>query len=205
MIQFTILANEYLSRNTNAFYHIPYTGMGNQGNPNYLNDLKNTFNSFSQQTLLFAIQELRNVLDEDLPQIFQSLGFNSITVCVVPRAKAEDAYHANQQLFRATVQSVIEQIGGFVDGTSFIRRHTDTRTTHLRNHVRNYENKGSLPYSGITEQTCDISPNVRGNNILLIDDIYTPNVNIDEDAINAIIKMGARTVTFYAVGKVPAR
>ena len=104
--------------------------------------------------------------------------------------------------FRATVQSVIGQIRGFVDGTGFIRRHTNTRTTHLRNPVRNYINDGQLPYPGITEQTCEISHNVTRRNILLIDDIYTPDVNIDEDAINAMINMGACTVTFYSIGKV---
>lgn len=39
-------------------------------------------------------------------------------------------------------------------------------------------------------------------NVLLVDDIYTPNVNIDEDAINALLNAGAHTVAFYAVGKV---
>jgi len=202
MMQFQIQANNYLSRNTNAFYHVPYTRMGNPGNPNYLNDLKNTFNSFLEQKLRSTAQQLRGVLQEDLPQIFQSLGFDVITVCVVPRAKAEDAYHANQQLFRTTVQAVIGQVNGFVDGTSYIRRHTNTRTTHLRNQVPNYTNDGAKPYPGITGKTCDISPNVKGKNILLIDDIYTPGVNIDEDAINELLRAGARTVTFYAVGKV---
>jgi hypothetical protein len=202
MMQFQIQANNYLSRNTNAFYHVPYTGMGNPGNPNYLNVLKNTFNNFSDHKLRSAVQELRIVLQRDLPQIFQSLGFDLITVCVVHRAKAELAYHANQQLFRTTVQAVIGQVNGFVDGTSYIRRHTNTRTTHLRNPVPNYTNDGPMPYPGITEKTCELSPNVKGKNILLIDDLYTPGVNIDEDAINALLKAGARTVTFYAIGKV---
>lgn len=202
MNQFQILANEYLSRNTNAFYHLPYTRMGNPGNPVYLNHLKNTFNNFSVQKLQSAVQELRCVLQDDLPQILQSLGFDSVTVCVVPRAKAEESYHANQQLFKSTVQTTIAQIGGCVDGTSYIRRHTDTRTTHLRKSIPNYVNDGALPYPGITEETCDISSNVRGRNILLIDDIYTPHVNVDEDAINALLRAGARTVTFYAIGKV---
>ncbi len=37
---------------------------------------------------------------------------------------------------------------------------------------------------------------------MLVDDIYTPSVNVDEDAINALLNAGACTVTFYAVGKV---
>jgi len=100
------------------------------------------------------------------------------------------------------VQTVISQILGFVDGTSYLRRHTSTKTTHLRRPIPNYTNDGLEPYPGITEETCEISPNVRGKDILLIDDIYTPGINIDEDAINALFKAGARTVTFYAVGKV---
>lgn len=202
MIQFQILANKYLSRNTNAFCHVPYMRMGSPGNPDYLNALKNTFNNFTEHKLQSAEQELRSVLQEDLPNICQSLGFDAVTVCVVPRAKAENTYHANQQLFRTTVQAAVGLVNGFVDGTSYIRRHTNTKTTHLRNPVRSFINDGRPPYPGITEETCEISPNVRGKNILLVDDIYTPSVNIDEDAINALLNAGARTVTFYAVGKV---
>ena len=202
MNQFQINANDYLSRHTKAFFHVPYTRMGNLGNPNYLNDLKNTFNNFTENKLRSAVQELRNTLQADLPQIFHSLDFNEMVVCVVPRAKAENTYHENQQLFRTTVQTVIRHDPGLVDGTSYLRRHTNTKTTHLRKPVPNYMNDGPEPYPGIMEKTCEISPNVKDKDILLIDDIYTPGVNIDEDAINALFKMGACTVTFYAVGKV---
>lgn len=202
MNQFEIFANDYLSIKVTAFFHVSYTRMGNPGNPNYLNDLKNTFNDFSQAKLQLAVQELKHTLQADLPIIFKSLGYKEMVVCVIPRAKAEASYHANQQLFRATVQEVVGQIFGLVDGTSYLRRHTNTKTTHLRNPVANYTNDGTEPYSGILEDTCNISPNVAGKDILLIDDIYTPGVNIDEDAINSLLKLRARTVTFYAVGKV---
>lgn len=202
MNNFQIKANDYLSRHVKAFYHVPYTGWGKPGNPNFLNDLKNTYNSFSEDKLRSAAQELQNALGDDLPQIFKSLGFNELVVCVVPRAKAENAYCPNQQLFRATVQKAIRQARGFVDGTRYIRRHTNTRTTHLPKSTPNYTNDGREPYPGITKETCEISPNVKGKDILLIDDIYTPGVNIDEDAINTLFAVGARTVTFYAVGRV---
>jgi phosphoribosylpyrophosphate synthetase len=64
---------------------------------------------------------------------------------------------------------------------------------------------GDLPYPGITKNTCTISENVRGKNILLIDDLYTKTVNIDEDAIQALLDKGARSVVFYAVGKTMSR
>lgn len=201
MNQFDILANEYLCRNTRAFYHVPYVRFGNPENPDYLNALKNTFNNFAKHKLMSAAQELQGVLLGDLPQILQSSGFEMMAVCVVPRAKAENSYHANQFLFNSTVRTSIRQLEGFEDGTSYIRRHTNTRTTHLRNPVPNYNNDGPEPFPGITAQTCDISANVRGKNILLVDDIYTPHVNVDEDAIQALLNAGAYTVIFYAVGK----
>ena len=181
---------------------MPYARMGNPGNPDYLNALKNTYNNFPQHELQSAARELLIALEEDLPQIYQALGFDVVTVCVVPRAKAENAYRMNQKLFRKTVQDAIVQRHGFADGTSYLLRHTNTYTTHLGERAPNYNNDGPEPYRGITAETCEISPNVRGKNILLIDDIYTPGVNIDEDAINALIEVGAHTVTFYAVGKV---
>ncbi len=202
MIAFQIPANAFLSRSTNAFYHVSYAGMGKPGNPDYLNALKNTYNNSSQHKLQSATRELLSALEEDLPQIYQALGFDVLTVCVVPRAKAENAYQMNQKLFRKTVQDAIDQRHGFGDGTNYLLRHTNTYTTHLGKRAPNYNNDGPEPYRRITAETCQISPNVRGENILLIDDIYTPGVNIDEDAINALIEVGADTVTFYAVGNV---
>lgn len=202
MNQFKISTNNYLTRPTKAFFHVPYTRMGTPGNPDYLNVLKNTFNDFPESKLQSAVLELRNVLCEDLFQISESLGFSAIVVCVVPRSKSENSYHAKQQLFRTTVQTVIQQISGFVDGTNYLHRQTNTKTTHLRKEIPNYTNDGPDPYPGITEKTCTISPHVRGKDILLIDDIYTPDVNIDEDAINSLLRAGAKTVTFYAIGKV---
>jgi hypothetical protein len=45
-----------------------------------------------------------------------------------------------------------------------------------------------LPYIGITNATCNISDDVIGKDILLIDDIYTKTVNIDEDAIQSLLR-----------------
>lgn len=199
MNEFSIKANNYLKKNTLAFYHVPYVGMGNPGNPDYLNTLKNTFNSSCFKELDGAIQELRNVLSSDFSQIIQSLGLPTVTVCVVPRAKAESSYRPNQLLFRSTVRWVVGQFDRFEDGTGYLRRHTTTKTTHLRKPIENYNNDGPMPYPGITAETCDISTNANGKHILLVDDIYTPTVNIDEDAIQALIGAGARSVAFYAV------
>jgi hypothetical protein len=35
----------------------------------------------------------------------------------------------------------------------------------------------------------------------LIDDLYSKSINIDEDAIQALIEKGANRVFFYAIGR----
>ncbi|QAR32265.1 amidophosphoribosyltransferase [Geovibrio thiophilus] len=201
MNEFTISSNKYLSKNIRAFYHINYVRMGNPGNPDYLNVLKNTYNKEHSAKLNKASENLRNVLKEDLPKLLLELKLKMLTVCVVPRAKSESAYEADQLLFKSTVRSVISGLIGFEDGTDYIVRYKNTRTTHFYKDIPNYDNDGSSPYPGISRDTCHIAPCVKGKNILLIDDIYTKNVNIDEDAIQALFVHGASNVFFYSVGK----
>ena len=201
MQEFTIQRNEYLNQTVRAFFHADYIGYRREGNPDYINTLKNTFNSYPAHVLNGAVQELRTVLQTDLSQILATLRIQSLTVCIVPRAKAEASYHSNQLLFKTSVRAVVNQLTGFVDGTDFIKRNTNTRTTHLPANTPNYNNDGATPYAGITKDTCSFSNNIRGKNILLIDDLYTRTVNIDEDAIQALLDNGALSVTFYSVGK----
>lgn len=200
MHQFTIQANQYLQQEIRGFYHTNFVGYQNPGNPDYINILKNTFNNCSMSKLNAAVKELDSALLTDLPQIIQILELNSLTACVVPRAKAEDSYHANQLLFKSTAHNIINRMNGFSDGTNYIIRHTDTKTTHLRNPPPNYANDGKMPYPGITKDTCHIADDAIGKDILLIDDVYTQGININEDAIQALLNKGVRAVTLYTIG-----
>lgn len=198
---FTIFSDEeYLKVDVQGYYHTHYTGYTNIGNPDYLNDLKNTFNSFSKENICkldSAIEKFHSVLKTDLSQFSKSL-----TICVVPRSKSENAYEHNQLLFREVIKDIIGELS-FQDGSNYIVRHTDTKTTHLAHSPRGaqYAGGGSMPYPGITKDTCNVSNAVNGKNILLIDDIYTTGINIDEDAIQALFDNGANSIIFYAVGK----
>ena len=59
-----------------------------------------------------------------------------------------------------------------------------------------------MPYPGITNDTCIIENDlIQGGTIILVDDIYTENVNIDEDCVQALYDAGAEKVVFYAVAK----
>lgn len=199
MNRFTIHANEFLRQDIHAFYHTNYVGHRRPGNPDYINILKNTYNSFRDTELNDAVRNLNDVLQEDLPQLLQTVELNPLTVCVVPRAKTN--YHPRQLLFKTTVRNVVNQLTGYNDGFDYIVRNINTRTTHLTQNTPNYNNDGPAPYPGITNETCNISHYVRTQNILLIDDIYTREVNIDEDAIQSFLDNGAQSVVFYAVGK----
>lgn len=203
MTPFTIERNQYLSKETQGFYHTDFGGVNLPNNPNYLYKLKNDpHHNWSDEWIQQSQQQLYRVLLIDLPAVQNYIGKNPLTVCVVPRAKADNSYNPNQLLFKAGVRNAVIALGNsFVDGTNYIQRHTNTKTTHLRQPIDGYINDGSNPYVGITNATCNISNNVIGKDILLIDDIYTKTVNIDEDAIQALISKGAKSVSFYAIGK----
>lgn len=211
MNTFTIQSNNYLDLDINGFYHSDYHGGGNwrvSGTiENLICTLKNDITPYSPIVLSAATSRLYDILNDDFLQISRnrrSVGISRLTVCVIPRAKSENTYRDNQKLFRRTVQRVAQNYPTiFEDGTHYIIRHTDTRTTHLAR--SGHGGTGDLPYQGITVDTCDISEMIEGKDILLVDDLYTRTVNIDEDAIQALLDNGADSVCFYAVGKTVSR
>lgn len=198
MEKFFVTPNDFLNKNTQAYYRFDYTTYRTEGNPDFINHLKNQFNKTNVSTLQNAEKELMIVLQEDLPKI-RRLHNTNLTVCVIPRAKAESYYSDNQKLFKKMISVVVDKLNGFINGTNYLIRNINTRTTHMNR--SGYGGDGDMPYVGITRATCKISSNVRGKDILLIDDIYTKNVNIDEDAIQALLDNGAKSVVFYAVAK----
>ena len=169
---------------------------------NIITTLKNQFGNTCRPTLDQACENLKQILSKDLPEILEKTGKKELMVCVVPRSKAENTYSSSQLLFKKTIKDCITNLNGFLDGTECIVRYTDTRTTHMDK--SGYGGNGDLPYPGITKNTCRIS-NVMGKEILLIDDLYTEGVNIDEDAIQALLENGAQSVIFYSLGKTMKR
>lgn len=195
----------FINATIHAYYHDDY----HSGNTeiretagtveNVITTLKNQFQDKSVKELEKVAVSMIKMLTTDLPQILRNSGKNNLTLCVIPRAKAERSYSGSQLVFKQVVKIVAEKLTGFSDGTGYIVRHTNTRTTHLDR--AGYGGDGDLPYPGITIATCTISESVKGKDILLIDDLYTESVNIDEDAIQALLENGANSVTFYSLGK----
>lgn len=206
MQQFIMKSNEALDRDIECFFHTDFHGVEHPDNPNFLYKLKNDpHHNWSDVHLQNAVSDLEKIIRQDFPIILQKVQPKFLTVCVVPRAKADDKYTPNQLLFKTTIGLVSSSLDGFQDGSNFIRRKKNTRTTHLRRPIVGYDNDGSEPYRGIAKDTCEFSPCIMGLDILLVDDIYTQTVNIDEDMVQALLDNRAKSVVFYAIGRTVRR
>lgn len=204
MITFTIESNDYLKRNTQGYCHAPYHGGGTWKIPgtieNMLCTLKNDITRYGTLTLNNACKSLSEILKGDIKEIVNKLDLTDIVICTIPRSKAESTYRSDQLLFKKTVSDAIKDISWCIDGTNYIKRIRDTKTTHRAKW--GFGGNGEMPYPGITKDTCSINKElIKGKNVLLIDDIYTRTINIDEDGIQALLDNGAKNVYFYAVGK----
>lgn len=195
------LTGRFLEQDTKAFYHANYNGGVSWQTLNSIENLiwtlKNDVDPFPNR-LKTVIFQLAKIIYHDLQQISQITKKN-LVICVIPRSKSESYYRKDQLLFRETISLVVDHLPNLENGTKYIIRHTNTRTTHLNKNGEGGD--GDLPYPGITKNTCTISEKIKEKDILLIDDLYTKSVNIDEDAIQALLDNGANSVTFYSIGK----
>lgn len=205
LTSFTINIEEGVS--IESYYSLVYKGYKMPGNPDFLNILKNKNNNESLEDLREAIKKVGDILLEDLPKVIVQSGLQNCVLVCVPRAKALDKYFKKQLLFRKAVRNVASEINGVIDGVDCIKRHKNTYTTHLPSDT-GYKSKdgwidcndGKKPYPGITKDTCFIDEEmIRGKDIILIDDIYTKTIGIDEDCIRSLLESGARRVIFYAI------
>lgn len=201
--KFNICKNDYLNQTTIGYYNRYYTGYQQPDNPDFLNTLKNTFNGEAVGTLNNAKEEVKNILLADIPYVMSDNKWVQCVCVCIPRAKSLTTYTPNQLFFRDAVSSAVSQMSNVIDRSNFIVRHTDTFTTHLKKATAEGKipnNIGEEPYPGITKDTCSISGDkIKNQSIILIDDIYTQTINIDEDCIQALLDNGAKNVIFYAI------
>lgn len=198
MEKIIIEASKYLSRDVYGFCHAKYYRRGNpMSTTGFLTDLKNDISYVSPEMLAQAEQELADVLTADFQKLVDAFG--PLMVCGIPRAKHEGYYRNDQMGLRRVISKVAQANPMLEDGTSYIVRHTDTVTTHRAKW--GYGGSGEMPRPGLLKDTCNISGAITGKNVLLVDDIFTPGVGIDEDGIQAMFDAGAENVIFYAVAR----
>ena len=91
MQQFMITKNQYLKKDTIGYYHQYYTGYGNPDNPNFLNILKNQFNS--ESVIIWMQQHVRNPIQYDLPQLLGITIYINGCLLRTKKANNQDLFH----------------------------------------------------------------------------------------------------------------
>ena len=175
--------------------------MGYLNNPDYINRLKNDLLHADACKLSSDEKIVIGILAKELPDIVEKNSIQRPVVCVMPRAKKLSYYEDSQLLFQSAVSKAVDHLSGIKNGTKWITRVKSTKTTHLRNAYWYQDPSELSPYRGITIDTCIINPKVKGRNIILVDDVYTDDVNVIEDTLQALIDKGAKSVTTYVLSK----
>ena len=164
MEKFTIEKNDFLKQDIQGYFHTIYHSMYyNNTDTLHINKLKNDTLSFSIEELRDAGAKLLQNLNDDIPIILNEHNQN-FTICIIPRAKIESIYQKTQLLFKEVINTFVrnfnqsQKIFSLENGTNYIIRIKNTKTTHLRNIIGSYENTGDKPYVGISKDTCSFSP-----------------------------------------------
>jgi phosphoribosylpyrophosphate synthetase len=191
----------FLDRDIDLYFHAHYYGFSSAENTiRYVNYLKNDRRDFDK---LIAASEDRAaaVLAADLAELVGVHG--PLTVCGIPRSKREDAYPPEKMGLKRAIRKAIAMNPNLSDGLDYIVRHTNTLCTHRS--YWGYGGDGEGPRRGLMHDTCNISAEVAGKDIVLVDDIYTAGVGIDEDGVQALLDAGARSVIMYTFGCTASR
>ena len=203
---YTLDPNSFLHKEIEAFYSYEYIKLNSDNANNFsgmvsddIRTLKNTFNKEIDNIMLSAKDSIRTISTTDIKAIINKKNIADPVVVCVPRSKA--SFSDQQLLFQKAISEAVKNIG-VVDGSRYIKRISDTKTTHLiRTKKGDMGGDGDLPYPGITKKTCRLCGSVHGRNIILVDDIYTKTVNIDEDCCQFLLDNGANSVILYTICK----
>ncbi len=198
MKKFTIKANKYLSCDVQGYYHDDYIGYQKQGNPDYINHLKNMTKQHDEMELVKDFIAVADRFSKDLKKILEDENLINPIICTVPRSKKESSYAQSQLMFKKAISSIVDS-ENVENGTAVIKRIKDTKTTH---NWRLEHNTGDDPYVGITKDTCEICKSqINGKNVILVDDIYTEGAFVAEDCIQTLLNLGAKSVIMYVLAK----
>lgn len=212
MESYIIYANDYLGKDTNAYFSLYYIDKYNV-DTKFILTFKNTFGWEKIYDLINAKAKAEAILIRDLSEIINLENLGTCTIVAVPRAKALNTYLPEQLYLIDAISKAAQSINNVIDGTSYIQRYKNTKTTHLDSDIGRMTVQGNIPRGenandgdepkpGITLDTCKIrADKIKGQTIILVDDIYTPTRNIDEDCIQALYDLGAKRVIFYSFAK----
>ena len=196
MLHGTIGNDRFLGRSVEIYCHAKYFGFYSDVNTiSFVNYLKNDLMTFTHLVPKSEL-EAAQVLAADLSELVRK--YRPFTVCGIPRSKRESIYPAEKMGLKRAIRKAVASIPQLTDGLDYIVRHTNTKCTHRS--YWGHGGDGEMPRPGLLRDTCSLSPAIAGKRIVLVDDIYTPGVGIDEDGVQALFDAGARSVILYTFG-----
>lgn len=191
----------FLGRDVDLYFHDHYYGFSSSANTlKYINYLKNDRRNYDA-VIPQCEDKAASVLAADLDALVRQYG--PLTVCGIPRSKREDFYHPAKMGLKRAIRKAVSMNPNLTDGVDYIVRHTNTLCTHRS--YWGYGGDGEGPRPGLLRDTCTLSNEIAGKNIVLIDDIYTAGVGIDEDGVQALLDAGAKSVIMYTFGCTASR
>ena len=198
MNKFTLQENSFLGKCTQGYYSKDYIGYQQPNNPDFINHLKNMTKAKNELELVHDFVVAYETAYTAIKEIIQSESLLNCVITVVPRSKTENSYAQSQKMFRKAISCVADQLK-LTNATEAFKRVKNTRTTHS---WRMENNTGDLPYPGITRDTCEIDGSYfHRKDVILVDDIYTKNINVAEDCIQTLYDFGAKRVIMYVIAK----
>ncbi len=210
LLSFRIGNNEYLNKQVDAYAHglyIPYKSSYSGDLTRLILDLKGSTTCNIDAVKAKASAIIQNDLDLIITSLAKCQKFRPIIVAMA-RSKPDDFYDAHELQYRPTISMALAKSSVKsknsdeiwpIDGVQYIKRVKETQTTHLA-HSRTLKNNGPAPYHGITKDTCVLNGDINDEYIILVDDIFTPGVFVDEDCIQYLYDNGARDVLLYVLG-----
>lgn len=206
-----------------AYFNYEYLLLGAEGHPYFINAIKNddALSEFSYKcprpiTIEEAYLCVRECLKYSLPLIISEREFEQPPMlCYVPRSFKEEYYFENQLGFKRAIRDVAnnEMLHEVIDGTDCIKRIKNMLPSHRRTTGGGrYKVESGFGYPPLSptvsyrtpnfmEQSCSVSSDVSGKDIILVDDIYTTGVGIDEQAIILLLEKGVKSVILYTIGR----
>ena len=201
MLHGKIGLDKFLCKDIDLYFHDYYYGFSSEKNRlkyvNYLKNDRRDYDAVIPQCEDFAAK----VLAEDLSELVKFYG--PLTVCGIPRSKRDAIYPAEKMGLKRAIRKAVTMTANLFDGLDYIVRHTNTLCTHRS--YWGYGGDGEGPRPGLLRDTCYLSPEIAGKNIVLVDDIYTADVGIDEDGVQALLDAGAKSVIMYTFGCTASR
>ncbi|GHV59196.1 hypothetical protein FACS1894103_2100 [Campylobacterota bacterium] len=204
LLVYAITKNDFLNTEIRGYSHDFYipVRLGGGETSKIVLKIKNISNNKISREIEVAKTEISKIVKFDLDKIIESdrkYRDEQPVVVVIPISKPDNYWDNSQLQFRSAISDGISSSKWIVDGTQYLTRLRATQTTHIA-HLNKPENIGEPPYPGITKDTCGLSNNIENKNIILIDDIYTVGVGIDEDCVRFLLDNGAASVVLYTLG-----